>query len=384
MKLFHISDLHIGKKVNGFSMLEDQRYILAEILRMIQDERPDVLLISGDVYDVKQPSAEAVALLDDFLKRLAEIHSEMGMDTCIISGNHDSAERLAYASSIIDQSGIHISPVYEGKISVYRRTDAYGEVDFYLVPFLRPADVRRYFPEEKTDSYEEAFRTVIRHLDVDTRKRNVILSHQFVTGAERSESEEIIVGGLDNVSAENYQDFDYGALGHIHGPQKIGRKTLRYCGTPLKYSFSEAGQEKSVTVVELLKKGEISVTTRTLVPCHDLRVIRGSYEEITRKENYENTCREDYVKIVLTDEEDIPMAVEKLRVIYPNIMQLEYDNRRTRESREIEGDAEVEEKSPLQLFEEFYEKQNNQEMSAAQQQYAADMIQKVWGGENET
>lgn len=379
MKLFHISDLHIGKKVNGFSMIEDQRYILTEIIQMIEEERPDVLLISGDVYDVKQPSAEAVALLDDFLKKLAKEHADTGMDTCIISGNHDSAERLAYASSIIDMSGIHISPVYDGKVSVFRKSDEYGEVYFYLLPFLRPADVRRYFPDEDINSYDDAIHTVVSDLNVDTSKRNVILSHQFVTGAKRSESEEVIVGGLDNISASNYDDFDYAALGHIHGPQKTGRDTVRYSGTPLKYSFSEDHDKKSVVEVDLLEKGNVSISLHELTPKHDMRVIRGRYDDLMNRENYKDTDTDDYVKIVLTDEEDIPSAIEKLRVVYPNIMQLEYDNKRTRTAQTIEGDAKVGEKSPQQLFEEFYELQNNQSMKDEQKEYVSSLIEKVWG-----
>ena len=362
MKLFHISDLHIGKKVNGFSMIEDQRYIL-----------------TGDVYDVKQPSAEAVALLDDFLKKLAKEHADTGMDTCIISGNHDSAERLAYASSIIDMSGIHISPVYDGKVSVFRKSDEYGEVYFYLLPFLRPADVRRYFPDEGINSYDDAIHTVVSDLNVDTSKRNVILSHQFVTGAKRSESEEVIVGGLDNISASNYDDFDYAALGHIHGPQKTGRDTVRYSGTPLKYSFSEEHDKKSVVEVDLLEKGNVSISLHELTPRHDMRVIRGRYDDLMNRENYKDTDTDDYVKIVLTDEEDIPSAIEKLRVVYPNIMQLEYDNKRTRTAQTIEGDAKVDEKSPQQLFEEFYELQNNQSMKDEQKEYVSSLIEKVWG-----
>ena len=379
MKLFHISDLHIGKKVNGFSMIEDQRYILTEIIQMIEEERPDVLLISGDVYDVKQPSAEAVALLDDFLKKLAKEHADIGMDTCIIRGNHDSAERLAYASSIIDMSGIHISPVYDGKVSAFRKSDEYGEVSFYLLPFLRPADVKRYFPDEDINSYDDAIHTVVSDLNVDTSKRNVILSHQFVTGAKRSESEEVIVGGLDNISALNYDDFDYAALGHIHGPQKTGRDTVRYSGTPLKYSFSEEHDKKSVVEVDLLEKGNVSISLHELTPKHDMRVIRGRYDDLMNRENYKDTDTDDYVKIVLTDEEDIPSAIEKLRVVYPNIMQLEYDNKRTRTAQTIEGDAKVDEKSPQQLFEEFYELQNNQSMTDEQKEYVSSLIEKVWG-----
>lgn len=379
MKLFHISDLHIGKKVNGFSMIEDQRYILTEIIQMIEEERPDVLLISGDVYDVKQPSAEAVALLDDFLKKLAKEHADIGMDTCIISGNHDSAERLAYASSIIDMSGIHISPVYDGKVSAFRKSDEYGEVSFYLLPFLRPADVKRYFPDEDINSYDDAIHTVVSDLNVDTSKRNVILSHQFVTGAKRSESEEVIVGGLDNISALNYDDFDYAALGHIHGPQKTGRDTVRYSGTPLKYSFSEEHDKKSVVEVDLLEQGNVSISLHELTPKHDMRVIRGRYDDLMNRENYKDTDTDDYVKIVLTDEEDIPSAIEKLRVVYPNIMQLEYDNKRTRTAQTIEGDAKVDEKSPQQLFEEFYELQNNQSMTDEQKEYVSSLIEKVWG-----
>lgn len=381
MKLFHISDLHIGKRVSGYSLISDQRFILKQILILIYDERPDLLLISGDVYDSRQPSAEAVELMDDFLRELAEAHQSMGLDTCIISGNHDSAERLSYAGSLIDKSGIHISPVYDGSIRVFSKEDGYGQVNFYLMPYLRPADVRRYFGDQKIESYNDAIRTVIEHMEVDEDQRNVILAHQFVTGASTCDSEEIIVGGLDNISTDLFLSFDYAALGHIHGPQNIGSDRIRYCGTPLKYSLSERDQTKSVTIVELGEKGSLSVTTRELEPRHDMRQIRGLYNDLMRRDSYEGTKTDDYIGVVLTDEDDVPGAIEKLRVVYPNIIKLSYDNKRARALEVITEAAESDQMTEMELFSDLYLKQNGQEMNEEQRTYLGRVIDQVKEGE---
>lgn len=382
MRLMHLSDLHLGKRVNEMSMLEDQEYILQEILRIAAQEKIDGMMIAGDVYDKSVPSAEAVQMLDRFLTKAVQC----GIDVYIISGNHDSAERLAFGGKLLRKlgegkkrtAGIYIAPVYEGVIEPIEAADEHGTVFIWQVPFIKPAIVRRFFAEQEISTYNDAFRTVIESLKIDTGERNVLMAHQFVTGASRCESEDISVGGIDNVDAAVMEKFDYAALGHIHGPQNIGRETVRYCGTPLKYSFSEASHEKSVTIVELKEKGKVQVRTIPLKPLREMREIRGSYEEVTLRENYQDTNTFDYLHITLTDEEDIPNVMDRLRAIYPNLMRLDYDNRRTRENREVEGAKDVEKKSPLEHFADFYQIQNNQEMSGEQRAFMQELIEKVW------
>ena len=374
MKLIHLSDLHLGKRVNEFSMLEDQRYILTQITHIIGSEQPDAVLIAGDIYDKPVPSAEAVQLLDDFLCCLAA----RNLPVFLISGNHDSPERIAFGGRLMESSGIHVSPVYHGSVKPVVQHDAYGEVRFYLLPFLKPAHVRHFDPEAEIETYTDALRTAISHMEVDESVRNVLLTHQFVTGAARCDSEEISVGGSDNVDASVFEVFDYVALGHIHRPQKVGRETVRYCGSPLKYSFSEAGHEKSVSIVELKEKGNIHVRTVPLRPCHDLREIRGTYMEVTSRSFYEGMARDDYFHITLTDETDVPNAIGKLRVIYPNLMKLDYDNARTRGSFQVEATVDVEHLSPMELFSRLYEKQNGQPMTGEQAAFMQGLIEKIW------
>lgn len=377
MKLIHLSDLHLGKRVNEFSMIEDQKYILNEILRIIDKEEPDGILLAGDLYDRPVPSAEAVQLFDRFLTRLAK----RKLPVYAISGNHDSAERIAFGSQIMSSSGICMSPVYDGKTEKYCLTDSYGEVWIHLLPFVRPATVRHGLEgEEEVDeirTYQEAVQAAVAHMEIDKRYRNVLIAHQFVVGAMRCDSEEISVGGIDQVEADVFRDFDYVALGHIHSPQNVGSEHIRYCGTPLKYSFSEAGQQKSVTVVELLEKGNFRIRAIPLKPLRDMRKLKGTYMEITSLSGYQDTNTEDYVQITLTDEEDIVDGMQKLRTVYPNLMRLEYDNRRTRENQEIAGTETVKRKSELEYFEEFFELQNNQPMNEEQRKYSEDLIRKI-------
>lgn len=373
MKLIHLSDLHIGKRVNEFSMLEDQKYILAQILGIVKDEQPDGVILAGDIYDKAVPPAEAVQVFDHFLTEL----SRLGTAVFLISGNHDSAERLAFGSRLMRESRVFSAPVYDGKITSVCLEDSWGEVWIHLLPFLKPATVRHVYENEPADTSEEAVATALSHLNLDPQKRNVLAAHQFVTGASLSESEELAVGGLDQIRADLFEPFDYVALGHIHSPQQVGRETIRYCGTPLKYSFSEAGQQKSVTVAELREKGNIQVRTIPLKPLHDMRRLRGTYLEVTAKSFYEQFDREDYVQITLTDEEDVPDGMQKLRVVYPNLMRLEYDNKRTREGRLIEAVEKLEEKSGLELFEEFYELQNNSPMSERQRAFAGKLMEEI-------
>lgn len=373
MKLIHLSDLHLGKRLNELSMIEDQRYILIQILSMIAGEQPDGVLLAGDIYDKAVPPAEAVQLFDFFLTSLAD----QGIPVFVINGNHDSAERLAFGAQLMSGRGIYMAPVYDGRVRKICLSDAYGEVHIHLLPFLKPALVRHAFETEPAESYEEAVRTALRHMEIDPQARNVLVAHQFVAGASRCESEETPVGGLDMVSASVFDAFDYVALGHLHSPQPAGRDTIRYCGTPLKYSASEAEQKKSVTVVELGEKGAVTVRELFLKPLHEMCRLRGTYLEVTARSFYESFDREDYVYITLTDEEDIPDGMAKLRIVYPNLMQLEYDNRRTRSIGPLPGVSEPEKKTELELFEEFYELQNNQAMSGQQREFARRIIEEL-------
>mgnify|MGYP004559724089 FL=1 len=378
MKFLHISDLHIGKRVNEFSMIEDQKYILRQIKEIALEKQVDAVMIAGDIYDKPVPSAEAVQLFDQFLTGLADC----GKKVFAVSGNHDSAERIAFGAQLMSSREVYVSPVYDGEVRCVTCQDAYGEICIWLLPFIRPAVVRhawrnRMDDVEMVETYQDALQFVVSHMPVDASKRNILVAHQFVTGASRCESEEVSVGGLDQIGAEVFDVFDYVALGHIHSPQHIERETLRYCGTPLKYSFSEAEQKKSVVVMEIKEKGDIFIEKVPLNPLRDLRKIRGTYMELMSKDFYEGTETDDYLQIILTDEEDVPDGMAKLRTVYPNLMQLVYDNSRTRQSRQVEVTEHVEQKSEMELFEEFYEIQNNQPMSEEQQDFVRELMEEL-------
>lgn len=374
MKFLHLADLHLGKRVNGFSMLEDQAHILRQILAILDDEQPDGVLIAGDVYDKSVPSVEAVELLDGFLTELRA----RGVPVLLISGNHDSPERLAFGGRVMDSCGIHISPVYDGALAPVTLHDAFGPVHVWLLPFVKPAHVRRWFPDADIESYTDAVAEAVAHMDIDTAARNVLVTHQFVTGGTRSGSEELSVGGTDNVDSGVFAPFDYVALGHLHGAQHIGRETIRYAGSPLKYSFSEARQHKSVTVVTLGEKGDVQVRTVALTPLRELREIRGSYDELTARSFYEHTTyRSDYLHLILTDEQDVFDAMSRLRTIYPYLMTLDYDNARTRAAGGMSVPAETEQRTPLELFETLYTRQNHQPMSEVQRAYIAQLMEQI-------
>lgn len=374
MKFLHLADLHLGKRVNGFSMLEDQAHILRQILAILDDEQPDGVLIAGDVYDKSVPSVEAVGLLDGFLTELRA----RGVPVLLISGNHDSPERLAFGGRVMDSCGIHISPVYDGALAPVTLQDAFGPVHVWLLPFVKPAHVRRWFPDADIESYTDAVAEAVAHMDIDTAARNVLVTHQFVTGGARSGSEELSVGGTDNVDSGVFAPFDYVALGHLHGAQHIGRETIRYAGSPLKYSFSEARQHKSVTVVTLGEKGDVQVRTVALTPLRELREIRGSYDELTARSFYEHTTyRSDYLHLILTDEQDVFDAMSRLRTIYPYLMTLDYDNARTRAAGGMSVPAETERRTPLELFEALYQRQNHRPMSEVQREYIAQLMEQI-------
>jgi len=374
MKFLHLADLHLGKRVNGFSMLEDQAHILRQILAILDDEQPDGVLIAGDVYDKSVPTVEAVELLDGFLTELRT----RGVPVLLISGNHDSPERLAFGGRVMDSCGIHISPVYDGALAPVTLHDEFGPVHVWLLPFVKPAHARRWFPDADIESYTDAVAEAVAHMDIDTAARNVLVTHQFVTGGTRSGSEELSVGGTDNVDSGVFAPFDYVALGHLHGAQHIGRETIRYAGSPLKYSFSEARQHKSVTVVTLGEKGDVQVRTVALTPLRELREIRGSYDELTARSFYEHTTyRSDYLHLILTDEQDVFDAMSRLRTIYPYLMTLDYDNARTRAAGGMSVPAETERRTPLELFEALYQRQNHQPMSEVQREYIAQLMEQI-------
>ena len=376
MKILHLSDLHFGKRLNNFSLLEDQYHVNRQISQLAKDTHIEAVIIAGDVFDRQIPSAGAVQLFDDFLNFWAELN----LPVFIISGNHDSAERLSFGAHIFSHSNIYISPVYDGRIKPISLNDAYGKINFYLLPFIKPATVRPFFPDEKINSYTEAVQTVLNNLPLNKDERNILIAHQFVTGAVLSDSEEIVVGGLDNVDAHVFDAFDYVALGHIHTPQTILRDSIRYCGTLLKYSFSEANQQKCATVIDIKAKGQMDITAYPVKPLHDMRKIKGTYAELTDRQNYIGTDTDDYILATLTDEEDVPDAIGRLRSIYPNIMQLDYDNIRTRTRNNIETVDINTAKAPLELFGEFYKLQNNQPLNETQSQIMQDLIAAIWEG----
>lgn len=376
MRFLHTADLHIGKRVNEFSMLEDQEYILRQILKTADKEQVEAVLIAGDVYDKQVPSAEAVRLFDWFLTQL----NSRKLPVFVIGGNHDSVERLSFGAQIMEESGVYLTQSYDEKVVPVRLEDEYGPVNLWMLPFLKPAMVKRFFPEQDIVTYQDALETVIGHMELNREERNLLIAHQFVTGAVTGGSEdsvEVFVGGVENVDASVFADFDYVALGHIHRAQSAGGEQIRYSGTPLKYSFSEIRHEKSVTIAELKEKGSLTVHQEPLKPLHDMREIRGSYEELVLRENYQGTDLEDYLHVILTDENDIPDVIGRLRSIYPNIMKLDYDNQRTRRNQELMKEEAAVEQSPMELLGQFFLQQNNQEMSPEQTEYARTLMETI-------
>ena len=372
MRFLHLADLHIGKRVNEFSMIEDQRYILNQILDIVKEQEVQCVLIAGDIYDKAVPSAEAVLLLDQFISRLAE----MNVKVVAISGNHDSPERIGFGAEIMSTSGVYMSHPFNGNVEKVTLEDECGPINIYMLPFIKPAVVRPFFQEEDVSSYDRAMEIVINSISINKDERNVLLAHQFVKGG--SESEEVSIGGVDQVSADYFENFDYVGLGHLHGPQTIGRETVRYAGTPLKYSFSEVNHKKSALIFDLKEKGNIEITKIPFKPIRDMKEIKGTYDQITARDFYKDMNTQDYYHITLTDEEDVPEAIGKLRTIYPNIMRLDYDNTRTRTNNTVTEIENIELKSPLELFKEFYVIRNNQDMSPEQEKLAMDLIEKIW------
>ena len=374
MRFLHLADLHIGKRLNEFSLIEDQKFIFDKILNIIDEKKIEAVLIAGDVYDKPVPSAEAVTVLNSFLNSLAK----RNLKVFVISGNHDSQERIGFGAELISQSGVYMSKPFSGNVENHKIKDEYGEINIYMLPFIKPAMVKHAYEEADIYSYDSAMAYVMEQTKVDEGERNLLIAHQFVRGADRCDSEEVSVGGIDEVSVENFKRFDYVALGHLHSPQHIKSEFVRYSGTPLKYSFSEAKHQKTALIVDMKEKGNIILEKVPLIPKHDMIEIKGKYQEIMSKDFYKDIDRMDYAHVTLTDEQDVLHAMELLRTVYPNIMKLDYDNTRTRSNNEIKGGENVEKKQPLDLFKEFYELQNNQPMSREQADFMDKLIKDVW------
>ena len=381
MKFFHLADLHLGKRVNGFPMIEDQKIILDQILELADSEHPDAVMIAGDVYDKSIPSVEAVNLMDDFLVELVK----RKLQVFIISGNHDSAERISYGGRVMEQSGIHISPRISG-CGPIRLEDQYGPLYIYLFPYIHPSVVREAYPDEKVTDWTQAMEVLIRNAHVDPAARNIAVAHQYVTASgvrpEECDSEQKHIGGLDNVDYSVFDAFDYVALGHLHGPQRIGRDTVRYAGSPLKYSFSEEKHKKSVTLVEIKEKGQVEYRQLPLVPARDFKTLRGTFSEVMSPGFTALLSAEDYYRIILTDEQDVDQALARLRkYFYKNLMDLEYDNTRTRTQSDIDAGEEALEKEPIEVLQELFLKQNGTAMNDFQTQTAARLIEEIWGAD---
>ena len=378
MKVAHLSDLHLGIHLNGYNLIEDQKYILDQILEKLVEEKTEVLIIAGDVYDNSVPASEPITLFDDFLYKL----KQNDIKTLIISGNHDSNERLSFGNRLLDDSGIYISPVFDGTVKKVVLSDEYGNINFYLMPFIKPITVKPFYPDSEIKTYNDAVKVVLDNISLNKEERNILVAHQFVTGAATSESD-VSVGGLDNISLDLFDDFDYVALGHIHKPQNMGEgKKVRYCGTPLKYSFSESDQQKSITFIDVKSKGEMDFTYSDLKPLHEMVRIKGSYDELMNKSYYDKLDLEDYYEITLTDEEDIFGVEDKLRNVYKNMMKIRYDNKRTSTGQEITINDEFEKFTPIDIMEEFYKLVNNTEMSDKQKEICSNIFEEILKGED--
>jgi exonuclease SbcD len=384
MRFLHLADLHLGKIVNGFNMLNDQRFALHALVETAAERQVDAVVLAGDLYDKSQPSADAVALFDEFLTELAHRH----LPCLAIAGNHDSAERVAYAGRLLRESGIVVTPPYDGAVTTWSTEDEHGPVTFWLLPFIRPIDVRRAFPDRSDEigrDYTQAMRVALDACELDPTQRNVLVAHQFVTyaGAEPQRSDsELSVGGLDNIDGHLFDAFDYVALGHIHSPQRVGRDTMRYAGSLLKYSYSEARQHKSAVLVDLGAKGQVEIELIPIPARHDLREIRGSVEQLTSMEALAAAAEaraapDDYIHAVLTDADPAPSDRERLRAAYPNLMGYEYESS-TRGGDTGTAAAEYEEAeqppSPLELFTRFYEDMNGKPLDDDQRQIAEDAM----------
>lgn len=380
MKLLHLADLHLGKILQEQSLIEDQEYMLNQIIQLIKKENVETVLISGDVYDRSVPPAEAVNLLDSFLKTLIK---ELKIKVFIIAGNHDSKDRLGFGSKIFEDEGLYIESKYTGNLRKVELQDEYGKLNIYMLPFVKPVEVKQFFEDDLENNYNIAINKIIGKEEINKRERNIILVHQFVTAGtiepERTESEVLSLGGIENVDVSNFNDFDYVAIGHVHRPQKIGRDTARYAGTMLKYSFSEINHNKTVSIIEIKEKGDININLVQLNPLRDMREIKGPLEELIKPENYECGNTNDYIKAVITNKEPVYDAIGQIRRIYPNTLKLEIRNSKTINNVEEQNInlENIKKKTELELFADFYKSQNNVELDERQTEIIKNIISEV-------
>ena len=379
MKFFHISDLHIGKKLREMDISKDQEHIIQQIIKKADEYSPDAILIAGDIYDRSVPPASALNLFNDFITEL----ESRDIKVFVISGNHDSPDRLQFGKSILKKNDVYIAGTFDGKLQKVELTDEYGDINIYMLPFIKPSTVSMFYKDEVIDSYDKAFRLVVEEAQVNQEERNVLISHQFVTYGskepETSESESIRIGGLDNIDVSAYEPFDYVALGHIHRPQKVGRETVRYCGTPLKYSFSEISSEKSITMVEMKEKKDISISKIPLTPLKDMRVIEDTLENLLHKPEYTKYSK-DYVSAIVIDEEELFDPIGQLRAVYDYLLLLEIKNTKSQYINEdIEYSADIKEKDPFELFKNFYYIQNNKEINKTQEKILLEVFAELGG-----
>lgn len=380
MKFLQLADLHLGKILQEQSLIEDQEYMLKQIIEIIKRENIEVVLISGDVYDRGVPPAEAVNLLDNFLRTLIK---ELKIKVFMIAGNHDSKDRLAFGSKIFEDEGLYIESKYNGNLRKVELQDKYGKFNIYMLPFVKPIEVKQFFEGDLENNYNTAINEIITKELINKEERNIIMVHQFVTAGavepERTESEVLSLGGIENVDVSNFECFDYVAIGHVHRPQKIGRETARYAGTMLKYSFSEINHNKTVPVIELKEKGNIDINLVKLDPLRDMREIKGPIEELIRKENYECGNTNDYIKAIITNEEPVYDAIGQIRRIYPNTLKLEFKNSKTANST-VKQDLNlknIKQKSELELFSDFYKAQNNIDLNENETEIIKNIISEV-------
>lgn len=380
MKILHLADLHIGKIVLEQSMLEDQKYMLNQIVEKIKEKKIELVLISGDVYDRSVPPSDAVTCLSNFLKVLIK---DLKLKVCMIAGNHDSKERLGFGSEIFADDGLFISANYNGSLDKVELEDEYGKINVYMLPYIKPVEIRGFFEEKEISTYHDAVKAVIEKEEINKKERNIILSHQFVTAGneepERSDSETLTLGGTENVDVSCYKDFDYVALGHIHGPQRIGRDTARYAGTMLKYSFSEVNQKKSLAVIEFKEKECLDINLIPLKPIRDMRVIKGPIEELIKEENYKGTNREDYIRAIITNEEPVYDAIGQIKKVYPNTLRLDIENSKMNSSieKELSNLDSIKKKDEVELFNEFYNFQHNQNLNETQLDIVKEVVKEV-------
>lgn len=372
MKFLHLSDLHLGLRLHEQSLIEDQKYMLKCVTQTVAENGIDCVFIAGDIYDKSVPPADAVTVMDSFISELAK----MNVPVFISSGNHDSTERLSFGSSVMSANGIYFSPVYDGSVTPVTVKDEFGELDIWMIPFIKPVNVRRFFEDTVIDTYTDAMRAVISAMPIDSKKRNILICHQNVGLAEQCDSS---VGGLDMIDAAVFEPFDYVALGHIHQPYPVLRDSIRYCGTVLCYDFKFCDDDRGFTVIDIDGDGKITKNILPFYPLHAMMNLRGELARLISPDNVDSRAVQSYLHVTLTDEQETIDAVGKLRAVYPHVMSVEYDNTRTRTERYINLGGDASEKSPFELFSEFYCLQNNAPLTDEQSEIVKNVIDEVWG-----